>query len=1673
MADSNKKIVCVEQLERALGGVIELHDKDIKDVSEAATEAINAILELDSEIDQRLDNKSFRFVTQEEYDNLTEEDLNEENIVWCIEDELGSSFIQDVLTKEIEELNTSNKTVVNSINELSDNIPNIISEKELVRIPASTLVVNIGGEFEIDFVNFDENKCYLYEYNGIRSYTDKIEVDYQGCKSIGFGEYYTGEIRGSINSGYNINWDKDATKAVVIIQVLKDNTNLSDLVIKELEINHLNNLLLDHDLEIENSISIGRKVSSSIGEHSFAVGDGVEASGNYSHAEGYYSLAQGDRSHAEGTQTIAEGNNSHAEGQNTYAGHCAHAEGDGTVAEQFGAHAEGQNTYAGMYAHAEGVESRAEGNVSHAEGKGVIAQGRYQHAQGKYNVPLGNDYAHVVGSGNSDEDRKNAHTLDWDGNAWFQGNVSVDGTPTNDNDLVTKKYVDNIKTPCDCEWVTICENVSSEYMEGTKCVFPNIKIEPHAHIEFALDVTDINGTNRIIEFLEGEIKFDFYDSQNQKIYMSAYSYDENYDLTKDAVDLEVCCFDEKDIKIIIYAQDTEWEDLTINKIVYLRQLQSKNKITDLEIDEISYFKITNQPNWMSLYDEGMLGILRSNYVEALINRSHSPVKPNRDNVVSPFTDTITASIYDGFSGPMNSNIISIENAIYSDDVRNAVGFSFVAEKTSAYSSIRVFAENAIVTITDGTGQILEENKNKKILLKNFPCSLIEGNTYYVLFSNEDGSEISVPKTLPFIVSYGEGLNDLTKIMYMDNTFSYTPTEDYHPATKKYVDDIVADATPAIINETTIAVITADEIQAAIDITEGGGGTLGAYLYFEIDNPDLEVGESLFIEYGGYTFRTKCPPNGYQSNMYCVDIVVYDNSDSFVVPEGQMMLFIKRGFNKNGEADETKCRVACNLDQFNVTDMVIQHKTIKSMDNLLLGEDVNIINSLSMGRANNTAIGTNSVALGEHAEASLGYSIALGNDVHAQGVASVSLGQQNISSGNASFTSGYGNIASANYSTAEGRFNKATGTYTHVEGYKNEARGTCSHAEGSWTLASGSYSHAEGLGSQAKGDQSHAEGQDTIAASTNQHVQGKFNIEDGSQTYAHIVGNGTSKEVRSNAHTLDWDGNAWFQGNVSIDGTPTNDNDLVTKQYVDDNKFSGDYNDLENKPCYEEIIEVDEITFDGIVKDTDEIVGGFYLKVTNEPAQIDEFIGKTMKIKNKDTEEETTKIIDSSLIQEVTPDTLYVIDDKIAVIYDTIEFDLESVFDKGIYFLLPSDYSSEYVSYLGISATLQKIKRLDEKFLPNLVGECTVGKTFTVYDNIEDMKNNINGISVVAGENAEIFNSKDNIAVGSCSHAEGEGTIANGYVAHAEGFECVANKNFSHAEGMSTFANGYVSHTEGDETVTNGRCAHAEGQGTIASGDNQHVQGQFNVEDTENKYAHIVGGGRSWGEIVDGEEIIIIEPKNIHTLDWDGNAWFQGNVSVDGTPTNDKDLATKKYVDESIAQASIGGEVDTTLFALKSELFSKDYNDLTNKPEIPSIEGLASETYVNNAIAGLVDSAPETLNTLNELAQALGDDPNFATTVSTEIGKKANSEDLATVATSGSYNDLIDKPDLTKVNALQLNGYSLWVGTTDELNGITERDENTIYFEIDNTEDSESSIDADEIITNIFGSDYII
>ena len=127
-----------------------------------------------------------------------------------------------------------------------------------------------------------------------------------------------------------------------------------------------------------------------------------------------------------------------------------------------------------------------------------------------------------------------------------------------------------------------------------------------------------------------------------------------------------------------------------------------------------------------------------------------------------------------------------------------------------------------------------------------------------------------------------------------------------------------------------------------------------------------------------------------------------------------------------------------------------------------------------------------------------------------------------------------NVASGKSSHAEGMQTTASGINSHAEGWVTTASGNTSHAEGWKAIASGDYSHAEGMQTTASGTYSHAEGSYTLASSDYQHVQGKYNIKDDANIYAHIVGNGSFSsdgKSRSNAHTLDWKGNAWFAGTV--------------------------------------------------------------------------------------------------------------------------------------------------------------------------------------------------------------------------------------------------------------------------------------------------------------------------------------------------------------------------------------------------------------------------------------------------------------------------------------------------------------------------------------------------------------
>lgn len=170
---------------------------------------------------------------------------------------------------------------------------------------------------------------------------------------------------------------------------------------------------------------------------------------------------------------------------------------------------------------------------------------------------------------------------------------------------------------------------------------------------------------------------------------------------------------------------------------------------------------------------------------------------------------------------------------------------------------------------------------------------------------------------------------------------------------------------------------------------------------------------------------------------------------------------------------------------------------------------------------------------------------------------------NIATGEYSHAEGHNTIATNAWAHAEGGSTRARGDTSHAEGYSTSAEGESSHSEGYYTWAAGTCSHSEGRGTTAEGVTSHTEGEFTHAAGGHshaegygteatgeaQHVEGKYNIEDTENKFAHIIGNGTDNDNRSNAFAIDWNGNIYVNNST----TGVNVNDLQKASHTHSNK----------------------------------------------------------------------------------------------------------------------------------------------------------------------------------------------------------------------------------------------------------------------------------------------------------------------------------------------------------------------------------------------------------------------------------------------------------------------------------------------------------------------------------------
>ena len=198
-------------------------------------------------------------------------------------------------------------------------------------------------------------------------------------------------------------------------------------------------------------------------------------------------------------------------------------------------------------------------------------------------------------------------------------------------------------------------------------------------------------------------------------------------------------------------------------------------------------------------------------------------------------------------------------------------------------------------------------------------------------------------------------------------------------------------------------------------------------------------------------------------------------------------------------------------------------------------------------------------------------------------------------------------------------------------------------------------------------------------------------------------------------------------------------------------------------------------------------------------------------------------------------------------------------------------------------------------------------------------------------------------------------------------------------------------------------------------------------------------------------------------------YLSGNTLYLGSQTLESDsssiILSQLKIGSGSNQVTLSGGANGTLQTGGSPVFSGAFADLTGKPTTVAGYGItdgATQSYVTTQINNVIDSAPGALDTLNELAAALGDDANFSTTVTNNLALKAplaspsltgtptaptattgnNTTQIATtafvqsaVSGAGSYNDAAVDTHLNRTTAatgevLSWNGSDYdWVART--------------------------------------------
>ena len=646
-----------------------------------------------------------------------------------------------------------------------------------------TLMFEISGEdfksyinnnyFNISALNLDETKSYVgknkFDINSDEEYNYKFVYDKETDTLINeISETYIYNHKSYDGTNFVEN-ENSAVLTHHITPMLQQFDGEGYFRLYEVDKLELDNKYLPDDLNIKNSLTVGVR-KGDIGAYSVVEGLNNVASGVYSHAEGSNTTASGSFSHTEGNQTTASNSASHAEGYNTIA--------------------------SGTHSHAEGNWTTASGVYSHAEGFFTIATD-YQHVQGKFNKEdTEKKYAHIVGNGTSRSTRSNAHTLDWNGNGWYKGKLSQDGTPTEDRDLATKKYVDD-KTeilPVKNNYIIfedavprLMEDVptygtggSGGGMNNNTYIFDNLQnADMIVHsAKFNLIISFNDGTENITKNINVNVNGQTGFTKYVDDYFVALEYNEDTNLIMVAV-----------IKSVQTDNGYDQIPCTVTKATFICILYS-NLLQSNAIEDIEYKKITNVP--YNLY------VLADRRAKALKNEEYYYLY---DNSFVWDMNRINERLDENSGVTQNTSSTTVARRVIQVNQKESEGIGFgQLVPINNKRKVSIFAKAGADVIL----KVYNPNTKELMLTMNFDTNnsfeFTEGyiekyqlngiNNIFIAFTIKDtpSSYEYQNKVHNLIVTDEYTFLNKGEVLTKSNTKEYTPTGDYNPATKKYVDE---------------------------------------------------------------------------------------------------------------------------------------------------------------------------------------------------------------------------------------------------------------------------------------------------------------------------------------------------------------------------------------------------------------------------------------------------------------------------------------------------------------------------------------------------------------------------------------------------------------------------------------------------------------------------------------------------------------------------------------------------------------------------------------------------------------------------------------------------------------------------------------------------------------------